>query len=170
MTLYNCLYKYRNEKGTTMIELLLYMAIFSLFLLVLTDIFSQVIDVELESQGISNVEEDGKFIALRLTHDIQSASAITAPANPGDTSGSLQLAVNGVNYTYSINSNNLVLTEGATTAQLNGYSTTISTLTFKRLGNTGGKNAITVNFTVTDAAQRVAGQAKNSYQVTASMR
>ena len=75
----------------------------------LTTVFGQIIDVQLESKSISSIDQNGRYIMARLTHDMQSATSIASPSAAGQQSNSLKIVVNSINYTYSVSpSGNLV--------------------------------------------------------------
>ena len=146
---------FSGKRGFTLVELLLYMGIFSILLIMLFQMLTSIFDVQLESQRASSVAEDSLFIQNRLNYDIGRAKSILAPA-VGQSSESLQLLINNAAYTYSIESENLSLssTMSGTLGQLNSVGTTASA-TFTRLTDTGGKNADTVTVSVTLTSKTV---------------
>src|SRR5438045_832261 len=92
----------RNEKGFTQIELLLSMVILMILISVLTTVFGQILDVQLDSKSVSSVDQNGRYILARLIHDTQSAQSIASPSAVGQSSTTLKLLVNSINYTYSV--------------------------------------------------------------------
>lgn len=162
--------KNKKWQGFTLVELSIYMGIFVTLLLILTNLFSQVIDVQLESQATSSVEQDGRYILTKFLYDMNRASSITAPAL-GAAASTLQIVVSGVTYTYSIDgNNNLILTNNNGTDMLNGYDSSISNLSFQQIGNVGGKNTIQIQFRVTSKTTRPSGPEVRNYQTTAGIR
>lgn len=161
--------KKQLQKGTTLVELLLYMGIFLLMLIVLMQIFSSILDVQLESQASSSVAQDGKYILQRMLYDIRSAQSISLPATPGNTGTTLQIVVAGVTYVYTANAGYLQLTKNNTTDNLNSVDTTISNLSFQRLGNATGKNTITISFTLTSNTSRFEGKEVQIFQETVGL-
>ena len=162
----------RTQKGVTLVELLLYMAILSILLTILTSIFVSALDVQSESNATSSVEQDGNYILARLEYDIHRAQSINIPSSNGEISNNFQIVVGGVNYTYSIDaSNNLILTNNLGINNLNNYGTSISALSVRRLGNTGGvENTLRVNFTVTSRTKRVSEYEEKNFQTNISLR
>ena len=144
--------KHLKTSGFTLVELIVYFGIFSFLLLILTNIFSSSIASQLESESLSSVEQDGRFILLRLARDIQSASSIALPASTGSSAPSLQLIINGETFTYSLSNGNLILTNNYGSNQLNNFNTTISNINFSRIGNINGKNTIKTTLTITSKA------------------
>lgn len=161
-----------SQKGVTVVELLLYMAILSVLLTMLTSIFISALDIQSESNATSSVEQDGNYILARLAYDIHRAQSINIPAINGATSNSFQIAVGGVNYTYSIDANNsLILTNDLGVNNLNNYGSSVSAFLVQRLGNTGGvENTLKINFTVTSRTKRISGYEVKDFQTNLSLR
>ncbi len=161
-----------SQRGFTLIELLLYMGLLTIIVGVLSTLFVSIIEVRLESKANSNVEQDGRYLIARLAYDIRRANGATPIVSPilGATSSSLQIQIDSVNYTYSIAGSNLALTNNLGTDNLNGYETTVSGLTFQRLGNSGGKNSIQVSFTLTSNTIRNSGTEVRNFQTTIATR
>lgn len=139
----------RKSAGFTLIELIIYMGIFSMILLILLQLFGVVLDVLNESQSDSMVFEDANYISARINFDIKNASDLTLPLNPGETNQELKLTINGQEYVYRITDNNLTLSDGSGTYNLNSYDTTISNLNFKTYGYPNGKKGVIATFTLT---------------------
>jgi prepilin-type N-terminal cleavage/methylation domain-containing protein len=155
-----------STSGFTLVELLISMALMGMFMVVLTDVVSSTLNVQTESEATSSVSEDGRFLLARLDYDLQRATSITTPAALGGSGASLVLVIGGVSNTYALSSGNLQLTNGSGTNNLNGNDTTISGLTFQRLGNSGGKDTIRVTFTVTSVARTDQGQDSRTFTTT----
>lgn len=139
------------QKGMTLIELTIYTGLLLLLLSVLSSIFSAIVDVQLDSNSTSAVDQDGTYILAKMNHDVASSSAMLVPATPGSQSATMQLTVNSINYTYSVNSNNnLQILNGSTSQSdvLNSYNTSVSGLSFMRIGNGGNSDTIDVSFTI----------------------
>lgn len=144
----------KSKTGFSLIEMLLYMGIFSILLITLMRFFGSILDVKLESQATSAVTQDGRYIISRLSYDIHQASSIVSPAI-GNSAPSLQIIVNGTNYTYSLDGdNNLLITTPTAVDQLNSADTSVPTITFTTLGNSGGKSTVQINLDVKSKALR----------------
>ena len=139
----------RQKKGFTLIELILFMAMFSVILIVLGSLFSAIVEKQLETESVSAVENDSKFITARLLYDISRPIIMTTPPTLGSQSASLSIIISGVTYIYALSSGSLRLTQGAQTNNLNSVGTKISGLNFTRLGNTTGKPTVQVTYTIT---------------------
>ena len=167
--------KYLNKKnkGFTVIELLLYLAIFSMLLVVMFQLFTAIIDVQLESSGSSSVDQDGLYILSRFTRDIQRANSITTPVASSSAS-TLAVVISGDTLTFAQASSNLTLSDAAlgTSNQLNGEGTTISNLLFSRLASSqsAGLEAITISFRLTGKAKARSGQEVKDFKTTIGIR
>ncbi|OGD82842.1 hypothetical protein A3J17_05115 [Candidatus Curtissbacteria bacterium RIFCSPLOWO2_02_FULL_40_11] len=140
------------KRGFTLVELIIYMGLLAIFVITLTDVLVSILDIQLESQATSAVEQDSRLIIGRMGYDIPRATAIITPANRGDSANTLELDIGGVTYKYQINANNLLLDDGNGSLNLNGSETIISNLLFQKIGNAGGKNTVRVTFTIQSVA------------------
>jgi len=161
---------FKNKKGYTLIELLMYMGVFLILLLVFFQILGSVLDAQLESESASAIEQDSKFILGKLTYDIQQAQTINTPSQPGTQNTNMQLTINSTLYTYAVTSGNLQLTNNNGTDNLNSYTTSVSNFTINRIGNQGGKNSLSISFTLTSKITRNAGTDTKTYQTTIATR
>lgn len=160
----------KKNQGFTLIELAVYIGLFSILLIVLTEVFTSALDDRLEAESSSQVVQDGRFILARFMYDINRAESIAAPAVLGEQANSLQIIISGAAYTYSLNSNNLELTNNFGINKLNSGDTTISNLNFKRLGNISGKNTIQINFTLTSKTVPKSGPEIKNFQTIIGLR
>jgi len=149
------------------------MGLLAIFLVVLTDIFVAILDTRTKSSATSHIEQDGRYILARLNFALHSQmNLIQSPANIGDTSDTLTYAFSFIPFTYEINGNNLQYrvpnifqpSEPDIVNSLNSSETTISNLSFQKIGNAGGKDTIKVNFTVSS------GQESKSFSTTVGRR
>ena len=148
--------KIRN-KGFTLIELSLFMGLFMVIIGILMTLFSSIVQKQLEVQSISAVEADSKYILSRLTYDIQRSDAIVVPSELGNTTSSLVLIINGDTYTYDLLGSTFRITDNIGTYQLNGTRSTVSNVSFTRLGNTAGSHAVEVTYTITSTVSQTQG-------------
>lgn len=161
---------YYNHRGFTLIELILYMGLFSIFLISLTQIFSSALELKLESEATSSVQQDSRYILERLSYDINRADSITTPSSIGLEDSTLAVVISGQTFSYSMNGNDLELTNPNGTFRMNGYNTSVSDLSFTRLGNSGGKNSIGISYTVNSLAIQNKGTETKTIQTTVGIR
>lgn len=159
-----------KQTGFTLIEILVVMGILSTFLLILTTIMVESLDVQAQSESYSAVTQEGRYVMARLNYDIKRSSAITTPASLGGSGASLVMTVNSTTFTYAVSGNMLQLTDGSGTANLTDGDTVISGLNFQRIGNTGGKDTIRYTFTLTSNVTKVSGPEVQSFTATAERR
>jgi type II secretory pathway pseudopilin PulG len=160
------------QKGVTIVELLLYMAILSILLTMLTSVFVSALDVQSESQATSSVEQDGNYIIARLSYDVYRSQSINTPPANGQITNNFQIVIGGENYLYSVDGNgNLTLTNNSGTNSLNNYNSSVSDLSVERLGNAGGiEDTLRITFTVTSRTKRISGFEVKNFQTNLSLR
>jgi len=164
--------KFDSQKGVTVVELLLYMAILATLITILTSIFVSALDVQLESNAVSSVEQDGNYIIARLAYDIHRAQSINVPLSNGASANNFQIVVDGISYTYSTDANNnMILVNDLGTNNLNNYGSSVSAFLVQRLGNTGKvENTLKINFIVTGRTKRVSGVETKNFETNLSLR
>lgn len=160
----------KYNKGFSLVELLIYIGLLTILMTILTRMFTSITDVQLSSEATGAVEEDGRYIYTRFAYDVGRASSVVTPASLGSQSSTLTILIDGVANTYSLSSGNLMLANGQGAQQLNSVGSTISNLTFERLGNVNGKDSIQVNYTVSSTTQQVNGQDTKNIQTTIALR
>lgn len=159
------------QKGLTIVEMLMYMAIFAVLMTILTQVFLSTLDVQLESKATSSVSQDGSYMLARLSYDIKRSQAVLSPTTYGQPSNTLQLNENGITYTYTTDTNgNLLIVNNQGTNYLNSADTTVNNLSFTRIGNVGGKSTILLSFQVKSTTQRVQGYQTSNFQTAVSLR
>jgi prepilin-type N-terminal cleavage/methylation domain-containing protein len=137
------------KRGFTLIELILYMGLISIFLTVLTSVFLSILDVQLESDSLSSVEQDGRYIQSRMVYDIHRAADIVTPTSVGLTTPSMTLIIGGQNYSYTVSSDALQYVSPVGTDNLTSYGSRISNFSVTRVGNATGNNSLKIAFTLT---------------------
>lgn len=161
---------FTRQRGFTLAEALVVMALLAGFLMILTTLLTSAIDIQGNSESYSAVMTDGRFIMSRLDYDIARASAVTTPSALGGTSTSLSLTINSSTYTYALSGSDLTLTDPAGSANLNSSGTTVSNISFQALGNSGDKATIRYTFTLTSTRRHSSGYDVQTYTSTAGLR
>jgi prepilin-type N-terminal cleavage/methylation domain-containing protein len=158
------------QSGFTLIEMLLYMGIFSILLLVLMQILTGILSVKAESESTSSVAQDQAYIMNRLAYAIHRASLIETPTL-GDSGSTLHLTGNGFDETYTTQDNTLVMTDATTgiTDAVSGYDTNAA-VTFRTYGNTeaNSKLSVSVALTLTSKTMRY-GQRQETKRVNTTI-
>jgi hypothetical protein len=158
------------KKATTIVELTLYMGLLSIFLVIIFNLFSQIISTQTRSVAVSLVQTNGNFLLTKLTHDINQANAITVPASIGSSAVSMTLTIGTTNASYTISNGRLVMIDTSGNYNLNDADTTISDFVVTRLGNSGGKAGLKIVFTVTSNVVDNSNIKTKTYQTFASLR
>lgn len=161
------------KKAFTIVELLIFMGVFSILIVLLTEIFTSALNLKLETESLSSVEEDGRYILAKLMSDISRAQAVTTPAASGGSGNTLVLTIGGIPYTYSLSAGNLILNDGSSN-NLNGFNTSVTAFTALHLGpGVSGRayeDSVRINFTVTSRVIKKNGAETNNYQTTIGLR
>ncbi len=155
-----------TRSGTTLIELIIYMGIFGIILMVLSNFFVSTIEIKRESEAVSYTAQDVRFLLQRLTYDIKSASSVTTPSSLGSQGATLVVVTDGVTNTYTQTGTNLTLNG----VQLNGHNTNVSNVSFQRLGNNGGKHSIKISFIVSGKIRKASGVESTTVQTAVALR
>ena len=156
-------------RGFSIVELLVYMALMSIFLVVLLDIFTTTLNSKLSSESTSTLNQDSRYILSKLSYDLNNADSVTSPLL-GSMAGSLQIVTGGVTSTYASSSGKLVLTTGGVGMNLNSLDTSIDNISFKNIGNAGGKPTVQVTYTLKSNIDLPGGNRTQSVNTTVGLR
>lgn len=163
-----------RKKAFTLIELLIYMGLLSVLIVVMTQIFVSVLDARLATESVESIERDGNYILNKFIYDVSRANGIISPSGTGGSGSTMIIVIGGVNYTYTLNGTNLILTNDSGSNQLNSYNTKISqngaTPLFRRIGPGDATDTIQFTFKVTSQVTERTGSESKVYQTTATSR
>lgn len=164
--------KFPISKGFTLIELLLYMGILAIFISVLAGLFGMTIDLQLEANANTSLDRDAQYLFARMSYDLHRADSIVTPSATGTPTDSITVSISGINYTYSLDgSGNLTYVNDLGTFVLNSFDTTVSNLTFTRIGNIGGvEDTVKTGFTLTSTYIQRKGSETRDFETTIGLR
>jgi hypothetical protein len=162
--------KLKNKNGFTLVELLVFIGLFSILLLVLTQMFVNIMEAQLNSQATSGISQDSRYILNRIMYDIHRADSLNSPSALGASANSLSLRINGNNYIYNQVDDNLILTANSTDYQLNSFDTIISNLQFQRLGTASNPALIKVMYTIKSDIQKPSGPELKNIETVIGLR
>lgn len=133
------------KKAFTIIELIIFMGIFSILIYILSDIFIISLKTKTEGEVTSVLNQDARLILFKLSSDINNANAILSP-DLGASSSTLRLILYGEEETIKLDTtnHNIEIVDSSGTNILNNINTKITNLAFTRLGNPDGKNTIRI--------------------------
>ncbi|HLD25401.1 MAG TPA: prepilin-type N-terminal cleavage/methylation domain-containing protein [Patescibacteria group bacterium] len=158
----------KKIQGFTIIELLVYIALTSILISLMSQIFLATLGVRLESQSTTNVQQDGRYIMSRLSYDVRRATSIEVPLS-GQTSSSLSLRIfeNGAyqTYTYAVSNTDLMLSSGSDTDPLTSSGTTVESLSFRRVSET-----VEITLTLVGSEEVSSGQQTITLQTSVGIR
>ena len=140
-----------------------------MLLTVFTMLFSMIVNVQLESKATSSVDQTGRYLLAKLIYDTKSMADIVVPGFPGEESGTLQIQINSIHYTYSLDSNNNLRVKNESSGEenvLNSFDTQVTGLKFLRVGAGGNNDTVQVTFTVSSRIMQPEGQESRNFQTT----
>jgi len=149
--------KHTRTNGFTLIEMVLYMGIFSLIISSIVGLAMVATAQRVKSQVIADVTYQGEALMSSMTQAVRGASSVTTPAQ-GTTNATLQLntpyaATTPTIYDATTNGGvmRLRLREGVTptTNYLSNSHVVLSNLSFSNNGLTNTKGSIKISFTLT---------------------
>lgn len=158
------------NSGTTLIELVLYMGLLSIFLLMIFNLFATILATQTRSIAVSLVQTNGNFLLTKLTYDINQADSIITPLAIGTSDVSMVLRLGTSDADYSVSGGRLVLTDSSGPSNLNDIDTTVSDFVVKRLGNSGGRQGLQISFTITSNVIDNTSIKAKSFQTFATLR
>lgn len=152
--------------GYTLIELLLYLAIFSIMISSISFFAVTILAERTRNQAIAEVNYQGEATMALMTQTVRAATAVATPSRGNsNTQLSLTTTVPANNPTVfdSFNDgtvNRLRISEGspATATKLTNARVTISGLTFANESVTAGTDSIKIQFTLSAQASTTAGE------------
>jgi len=136
----------KNKKGFSFLELIIYIAIFATFLMVVVSIFSIIVSSSAKEEARAEVKQNLRFALEKITDEIYAANDVTQPIADGTSGNVLALTVNGAPVQFSVSGGILQKTMGTTTENItsNKVIIDVSSDIFKRIGNVNAKPTIQI--------------------------
>lgn len=160
-----------KHKAFTIIEFLMYIGILSIILMVFIELFVSLSQLRLESRSTSNIQQDSSYLINKLIYDVHQAGSVSLPLHPPEESNTLNMVINGTSYSYATDSaKNLIMSDGSSNYQLNGYDTEVPSILFTRLGQDDIHDVIKINFTVTSKVKNPGGYESQDYETVIGLR
>lgn len=126
-----------NNRGFSLLELLIYMAILAGFLVVLVNLFFIISASSGREEARAEVQQNLRFASQQITADIRSATAITEPI-AGSGGNTLNITIGGAATVYSISASGILqktrgaVTENITTDKVSVASPALAPFVFTR--------------------------------------
>ena len=92
----------KKEKGFSLLELLIYIALLSILMTVIAGVFISVNRGRGQAEAVSEVNSNLRFAFEKISQDLRFADSVTTPSSAGATSTSLVVNVSGTAVTYCV--------------------------------------------------------------------
>jgi len=160
----------KHQSGFTMIELLMYLGLYSILIVVITQLFLTLIESRTEAENLTRLQQESRYIAQRLSYDIRRAESVTLPAQVGQSGNQLQLNIDGETFRYQVNVNGfLELVSPSGTASISSQVTADEFLV-QKTGSIGLNDGASVRLLLVSPQETAQGQDEQLSQFAASTR
>lgn len=131
----------KNNKGFSLLELLIYMAILSSLLIIIVNIFFMISSNSAKEDAKIEVQQNLQFAINEITNQMNNCGtgiSIITPVNSGGAGNALEITVDGLNIQYDVLSGTLRKTIGASAENITSSDVIIETINpiFKRIKDT----------------------------------
>lgn len=140
----------RTSKGFTLVEVLLYIAIVSFVVGVISTFFFLLLEVRVKNRAVAEVDQQGQYVMRALESISREATAITSPT-AGSSSASITFTMPNAGEdpaALDINSGRIRLQEGANSYFLTSNELVASAISVENLTQTNGTGTARVIFTL----------------------
>ena len=154
-----------HEKGFTLVELLLYVAMTTIMVGTISVFLFIILQVRVKNQVINEVEQQGQQVVQRINQVVRNATGITVPSiGVSGASTTLTVTPAGNSPTvFDLSTGALRITEGAgSPIVLTNARVTVSALTFTNTSRSAISKDLRVTFTLT----AVNSSGRNEYDYT----
>lgn len=125
-----------NQKGLTLVELLIYFGLFSILLVVINSIFISTLQVQTQQSSRSALQQEAEYVLAKLHYDLYNADSITMPANSGDVSEILTIEQDGESKTYWIDNQRLLLDDNSSSHSVTSGRIRVNSFTVQNVSAT----------------------------------
>lgn len=141
----------KNQQGFTLIELMLYIGILSIFIIVVSQFMYIFVRSQAKNQVISEVEQQGQQMMNLITQTLRNSQSVSSPTK-GNTDSSITVDVFDVASDptiFALSGTVLQITQGANLPMsLSNSHILVSDLEFENVSKGKGPTTIKVNFTI----------------------
>jgi type II secretory pathway component PulJ len=134
----------RHQSGFTLVEVIVFMGLLTIFIFLLSRIFVSILETQAESISTSTVELESQYLMSRLKYDTSLASSIISPGELGETSSVLGLEIDGQEVSFVVSNGILLRQMGSETIRLSAADLAITSWQVRRLGNEDGKHVLSI--------------------------
>lgn len=141
----------KNNKGFTLIELMLYTGIASVILLIIISFFQMTLASKVKNKTILEVEQQGMQVMQLITQTIINSEAITSPTPGNSSTGAVLDVVTLANdpTVFDLSGGAIRITEGVgSPISLTSPLVNVDSLIFENLSKTDTPGILRVEFTI----------------------
>lgn len=157
------------RKAFTLIELLIYVAIFSVVIVAFITIFVSIIQIQSKQSASGEVESQSQFLLQQVQYYVEEASLIDMPQDTATTTLTLRMANPNADPTYiTLASGTIYLQQGATGTPeaLSSNQVAISNLSFTKHSNPPGHDSVSVAMTVSYNTSNIEQMFSQAFQTS----
>lgn len=121
------------SRGVSLLELLIYIAIVSVMMIVISSAFISITTSSRNVELRSGVNSSIRFAMDKIVKDIKGATTLNVPATMNATTSTLSLVVSGNTILYDVSSGSLRRSVGGTPYTITPNTVTVTGVEFKRL-------------------------------------
>jgi type II secretory pathway component PulJ len=160
----------KDNRGTTLVELMLYIVISAIVLIEITGILSQVIYAQIRIQALAREDENARTVMRLMAQDVQDASVINTPADINSTGNVLNLADSGGNtIQYTLTSGQITRqVNNGTAVDITGSDVYVSFLQFDKETEAGVAPSINIQVNIQQSSTNT--QNVSHYETTSAQR
>jgi prepilin-type N-terminal cleavage/methylation domain-containing protein len=162
------------KRGFTLIEFLIYIAIVSLFLVLVSGFFWNIVFGNIKESSYQEVQQNGRFALTKIIQETKKSTGINSPL-PGFSSDTLSLTIAAANLNptvFKLTNGKLTITKGnGGTYELTSDQVKVSNLQFTNLSypNTPGTVRIEMTIEYLNPSGRMEYQASINLKSTVSL-
>ncbi len=159
---------YKIKKGFTLIELLFYVTLIGVVLASMMVFLWNIVWGGIKETAYQEVQQNARFVLLKMIQETKKATGIISPAYPGDVSNSLTLSMaDGSDTTFSLTEDKLRIIQGSPPVSfyLTSNEVKISKLKFTNLSYSNTPGAVRVEITI----DHINPGSRNEYQASVNL-
>lgn len=157
----------RDQRGFTLVELLVYFGLFSILLVVINSMFITTLEQQTQDMARSVLQQESQYVLAKLKYDLYNADEVLVPADPGDVSQSLQFVADGVTQTYQLTNEHLTKTVAGETWNVTSNRLQVESLQFEN--QSGSAESETIGFAVVMSSDQEDGKASSTRTISTSI-
>lgn len=131
-----------NQFGLTMVEFLVYFALFSILIVVINSLFITAIEQRSYDQSRSAIQQESEYVLSKLIDELYNTDQVLLPSELNSSTSTLQYIKNGEDHTISVVDQVLKLSRNGQVWNLTSPSILVSDLLFQWQSNSSNNSLI----------------------------